>query len=335
MVRGLTAAAALACMATGAAAQSVEQFYRGRQIEFIVGSEGGSSYDGFARLMSRYMPDHIPGHPSFVVRLMPGAGHIKATNYLYSVAPKDGTSVGIISQLIPTASALKNKPGLEADFTRMNWVGSVETANQVCVTRLDAKVQRGEDLFAQTLIVGGAGAGSGVSTIPVYLREVFGMKFELIEGYKNSGDVMLAMDRGEVEGVCQTYQGFEHARPGAILQGKVRLLFNLEREPIPGSGAPTVRAFAKTQQQLEIAAFFSDNNDLGRPVVAPPDVPRERLDALRVAFDAAVRDPNYLADAKKQNLDPSPHTGAEQEALFKRILQTPPEIMRTAAKFLN
>ena len=128
------------------------------------------------------------------------------------------------------------------------------------------------------------------------------------------------MDRGEVEGVCQTYQGFEHARPGAILQGKVRLLFNLEREPIPGSGAPTVRAFAKTQQQLEIAAFFSDNNDLGRPVVAPPDVPRERLDALRVAFDAAVRDPNYLADAKKQNLDPSPHTDARAltgQQLFK------------------
>ncbi len=327
--------AALICAAGAANAQSVESFYRGRQIEFIVGSEGGSSYDGFARLLARYMPEHIPGNPSFVVRLMPGAGHIKATNYLYSVAPRDGTSIGIISQLIPTAAALKNKPGLEADFRRMNWIGSTDTANQVCIARPDARVKKGADLFTQTLIVGGAGAGSGVSTIPIYLREIYGMKFELIEGYKNSGDVMLAMDRGEVEGVCQTYQGFDHSRPGWITQGKANLLFNLEKEPIPGLGAPSIRQFIKTPQQMHVADFFSDNNNLGRPVVGPPDIPAERLDVLRRAFDAAVRDPGYLADAKRQNLDPSPKIGEEQEKLFREILETPEEIIRLAAKFLG
>ena len=266
---------------------------------------------------------------------MPGAGHIKAANYLYSVAPKDGTSVGIISQLIPTATVLKNKPGLEADFTRFRWIGSTDTAYQVCVARPDAKVKTGADLFTQTLIVGGAGAGSGVSTIPIYLREIYGMKFDLIEGYKNSGDVMLAMDRGELEGVCQTYQGVEHARPGWMAQGKLKLLFNLEKEPVPGTGAPTIRQFITSPEQLQIADFFSNNNEMGRPFILPPDAPVDRLEILRRAFDETVHSTAYIEDAKRQNLDTNPKSGEQQEKLFRDILETPPDIIKRAAKFLG
>ena len=314
------------------AQQSVEDFYRGKTIDFIVGSESGSSYDSFARLLSRHMK--IPGNPNFVVKNMPGAGHIKATNYLYSSAAKDGTVLGIISQLVPTATVLKNKPGLEADFTKFRWIGSTDSARQVCVVRAASTITSGADLFNEKLIVGGTGAGSGVTAIPTFLRDLFGMKFEIVMGYKNSGDVMLAMDRGEVDGVCQTYQGVEHSRPGQMASGQIRLLFNLEKEPIPGTNAPTVRQFARSQEQRLLADFFSANNDLGRPLITPPGIPDDRLTALRNAFDTAVRSKDYLEEAEKQHLDTNSRSGLEQEADFRSILATPPEIIKLAEKYM-
>ena len=326
------ACASMTIASSAFAQQSVADFYRGKTIDFIVGTETGSSYDSFARLLAKHMK--IPGDPGFIVRSMPGAGHIKATNWLYSSAPKDGTAIGMISQLIPTATVLKNKPGLEADFTKFRWIGSTDSARQVCVARPDAKVKGGGDLFTEKLIVGGTGAGSGVTAIPTFLRDVFGMKFEIIMGYKNSGDVMLAMERGEVEGVCQTYQGVEHSRPGQMASGKLRLLFNLEKDPIPGTTAPTVREFARTEDQRLLADFFSANNDLGRPIVMPPGVPEDRLKAIRDAFDAAVRSKDYLDEAEKQHLDTNARSGVDQEADFRGILATPPAIIQLATKYM-
>ena len=314
------------------AQQSVADFYRGKTIDFIVGSEAGSSYDSFARLLARHM--QIPGNPNFVIKNMPGAGHIKATNYLYSSAAKDGTALGMISQLVPTATVLKNKPGLEADFTKFRWIGSTDSARQVCVVRAASTIKTGDDLFNDKLIVGGTGAGSGVTAIPTFLRDLFGMKFDIVMGYKNSGDVMLAMDRGEVDGVCQTYQGVEHSRPGQMASGQIRLLFNLEKDPIPGTNAPSVRQFARTEEQRLLADFFSANNDLGRPLIAPPGIPDDRLKAIRDAFDAAVRDKDYLEEAEKQHLDTNSRAGLEQEADFRAILATPPEIIKMAEKYM-
>ncbi len=333
-IRKLLVLATGLCVYAGSALaqQSLGDFYRGKTIDFIVGSESGSTYDSFARLLARHMK--IAGSPTFVVRNMPGAGHIKATNFLYSSAPKDGSAIGIISQLVPTATVLKNKPGLDADFTKFRWIGSTDSARQVCVVRAASKVMSGEDLYVEKLVVGGTGAGSGVTAIPTFLRDVFGMKFEIVMGYKNSGDVMLAMDRGEVDGVCQTYQGVERSRPGQMASGKLRLLFNLEMEPIPDTNAPTVRKFARTNVQRLLADFFSSNNDLGRPVIAPPGIPEDRLTALRNAFDAAVSSFNYLDEAKKQNLDTNVRRGVDQETDFRKILSMPSEIIGLARKYM-
>ena len=314
---GLITISGLLVSTTAMAQQSVENFYRGKTIEFIVGSESGSSYDSFARLLARHMK--LPGSPSFIVKNMPGAGHIKATNYLYATAAKDGTSLGIISQLVPTATVLKNKPGLEADFTKFRWIGSTDSARQVCVVRAASAIQSGADLYTQKL---------------TFLRDLFGMQFDIVMGYKNSGDVMLAMDRGEVDGVCQTYQGVEHSRPGQMASGQIRLLFNLEKDPIPGTQAPSVRQFARTQEQRLLADFFSANNDLGRPLIVPPGIPDDRLKALRDAFDAAVHSKDYLEEADKQHLDTNSRTGLEQEAEFRAILATPPEIIKMAEKYM-
>jgi tripartite-type tricarboxylate transporter receptor subunit TctC len=328
------AASAALASASPVLAQSVADFYRGKQVEVIAGSASGTSYDSWARVIAQFMPRHLPGRPSFIVKDMPGAGHIKATNYLYSVAPKDGTSIGVISQLMPTASVLKNKPGLEADFTKFYFLGSPDRTNQVCIARKDAPVKSAADLFTKELTVGGAGAGSGVSAIPIFLHDALGMKFKLVEGYKSSIEVMLAIERGEVEGMCQTYQGVLHSRPNAFTTGGLRLLFNIEEKPIPGAGAPSVHQFIKDGQARKMIVFYSLNAEIGRPIIAPPGTPRARVEALRKAFDAMSKDPEFLAEATKQHLDPAPFSAAEQEEIFRRILATPKEIIARAAKFM-
>ena len=317
-----------------ARADSVAEFYRGRQIEIIVGSEAGTSYDSWARLLAQNMPKYVPGQPSFIVRDMPGAGHIKATNYLYAVAPRDGTSIGVLSDLMPVASVLKNRPGLEADFTKLRFVGATDRNELVCVARGDAPVQNGADLFTRELTVGGAGAGSGISTMPAFLKETLGMRFKVVEGYKSSVDVMLAIERSEVDGMCQTYQGVLHGRPDAFARGALRLLFNMAVAPIPDAGAPSVHQFIKNDMQRAIVTFYSLNAELGRPTIAPPGLPSERLDALRVAFEQTVRDSQFLADAMKQNLGPNPVSAAEMENIFGRIVATPADVTARAAKFM-
>jgi tripartite-type tricarboxylate transporter receptor subunit TctC len=320
--------------ATSSQAQSVEEFYRGKQIEFVSGGDAGTSYDKWARLISEYLPKYIPGSPTFIVKAMPGAGHIRATNYLYSVAPKDGTTIGMISQLIPTASVLKNKSGLEADFTKFSFMGSPDQTNQVCVVRGDAKVQKGEELFSTELTVGGAGAGSGISAIPTFLRDVLGMKFNIVEGYKSSQEVMLAIERREIDGMCQTYQGVMTSRPKALADGSLKLLFNVEEKPIAGTGAPSIHSLIKDKEQKEIITFYSLNAEIGRPIIIPPGTPRDRVDALRKGYEAMAKDKAFLDVATKQNLDPSPLTGAEMDEKFRRILATPPNIIERAAKFM-
>ena len=319
---------------TTAMPQSIEEFYRGKQIELISGSEPGSAYDSWARIFSQFMPKYIPGRPTFIVKDMPGAGHIKATNYLYSVAPKDGTSIGVLSQLMPTASVLKNKPGLLADFTKFHFLGSPDRTNQVCIVGRNAKVRSGADLFTTELTVGGAGAGGGISAIPTFLRDALGMKFKLIEGYKGASDIMLAIDRGELDGICETYQGAIHNRPNAFIDGSLSLLFNIEEQPIPGTGAPSVHQFIKDPEQEKIITFYSLNAQIGRPIVVPPGTPLDRVEALRKAFVAMCNDPEFLAEATKQNLDPAPFPAAEMEETFRRILSTPQAIIDRAAKFM-
>ncbi len=255
---GVAIGLVIAALASPAGAESLAQFYKGKYIKFIIGSAPGGNYDTWARLLTRHMGKHIPGNPRFVPQNMPGGGHIKAANYLYNIAPKDGSVIGTFSRNMPTRAIL-NHPAVRFDPKKFNWLGSPEISNRVCIAMGTAKVKSGEDLFKHQLLVGGAGAGTAVSTTPNVLRALLGMKFKLIEGYANATDVVLAMERGEVEGICQTYGAFDVGHPGWIKSGKVRVLFNLEPNPIPGSNIPTVFKFIKTEQQKKILAFYSSN----------------------------------------------------------------------------
>ncbi len=328
------AAIAAAGLATPAIAETEAEFYKGKKIRFIIGSAPGGNYDTWARLVGRHMSRYIPGKPKFIAQNMPGGGHIKASNYLYNIAAKDGTVIGTISRNMPTR-ALLNHPAVKFDPVKFRWIGSPEMSNRVCIVMKGAKVQKAEDLFKHQVLMGGAGAGTAVSTTPNVLRLLLGMKMKLIEGYAGATDVALAMERGEVEGICQTYGAFKVGHPGWFESGKAIVLFNLEPNPIPGTNIPSVFKFVKTEDQRKILSFYSSNIEIGRPTVAPPGITERRLKTLRTAFNATMKDKAFIKGAKKQGLDVTPLTGEEQERRVKALAATDPDTVRKTEAMLT
>ncbi len=319
-------AAAFTLGAGAAAADPVADFYKDKKINFVIGTAPGGTYDAWARLMARHWGAHIPGHPGFISKNMPGAGGIMASNYIFNIAPKDGTVIATFSRNIPTRAVL-NHPAVKFDPIKFGWLGSPELTNRVCVALASSKVKTGTDLFEHELLMGGAGAGTAVSTTPNVLRTLLGMKMKLIEGYKSATDVVLAMERGEVQGICQTYTAFKVGHPGWIESGKVNVLFNIEPNPIPNTKIPSVFNFVKTKEQREILSFYSSNVELGRPVTAPPGLPADRLTALRRSFDALMKDPKFVEGAKKQGLEIDPLTGEEVAKRVTALANTPADIV--------
>lgn len=325
----LAAVGAAALVIAGPAeglAQSAEAFYAGKTIEFVIGTSTGGSYDQWARMIGRHMGRHIPGKPAFLPKNMPGAGHIKATNYLFNVAPKDGTSIGMFSRNMPTR-ALLNHPSVKFRTEQFNWIGSPELSNRICVVKKGAPVQKAEDLFTKELIVGGAGAGTAVSTTPAVLRGVLGMKFKVVEGYKGASDVVLAIERNEVHGICQTVTGIKVSHGHWLKDGTLKVLFNLERKPVAEFNAPSIFDFVKTEEQRQIMIFYTSNTELGRPIAAPPGVPADRLAALRAGFDATMKDAEFRKDAERQNLEINPLNAAELGERVSDLGKTPAAIV--------
>jgi tripartite-type tricarboxylate transporter receptor subunit TctC len=324
----------LAAAAAPAEAQPVAEFYKGKQVEFIVAAEAGSIYDTWARLLARHMPKYMPGNPSFVPKNMPGGGHIRAAGYSFNAAPKDGTSIITFSHNIPASYVLKNT-AINFDVGKFQWLGSPDRPARICVARPGAKVQKAADLLDHELVVAGAGAGGGVTQTPRLVSALLGFKIKVVEGYKGAGDAMLAVERGEVDGMCATLEGVENERPGWIAAGKLKPLFNVERRPIPGLGAPSLFDFTTTEEQRQILGFYSSTMEFGFPSAAPPGVPAERVDALRRALDSAVRDPAFLSEAARMKLQVLPDTGEELTRRMEELVATPPAIIEKSSALLG
>jgi tripartite-type tricarboxylate transporter receptor subunit TctC len=328
-LKAASAAVAVGCAygITAAQAQSPEEFYRGKQITYIVSSAAGGDYDLWSRTIARHLGDHIPGKPTFIVQNMPGGGQITATNHLFNVAAKDGSVIGMIGRNLPNQALMKH-PNVKFDPVKFNWIGSPELTNRVCVATDKSGIKSGEDLFTKELLVGGAGAGTAGTMTPMLLSNVLGMKFKLIEGYGSSNAVMLAIERGEVQGICQTYTAIKHGNDDWLKDGRFKILFNMERHPVPGVDAPTIYKFTKTQEQRAIIGLFNSSVELGRPVVAPPGVPKDRVTVLRRAFDATKKDPAFMQDAGRQKLVINSLTGEQLDELIAELMQTPPELTK-------
>jgi tripartite-type tricarboxylate transporter receptor subunit TctC len=333
-MRSLIGALATATLLAGSApshVQSLADEFKGKQFRFVLGAAAGQDYDTWARLIARHLPRHIPGSPSVIVQNMPGAGQMLATNWLYNVAPRDGTVWGMVSRNIPNAG-LQGFAGVRYDPVKFNWIGSPELTNRGCFAMDRAKVQKAEDLFEHELIVGGTGAGSTVTETPNLLRGLLGMKFKVVDGYAKPQDAVLAMERGELDGICQTVQSFRLTRPDWIRTRTVRVLFTLEQEPVAGLDAPTIYRFLKTGEQKQILDFLSSSIELGRPIMLPPGVAPDRVEVMRRAFDATMADPQFGEDAKKMGFEITHRTGEQLEALIKSAAATPPEIIAKAAE---
>lgn len=326
IVASAAMAAAIGCLsARPATAQSPEEFYRGKQVTFIIPVAAGGDYDLWGRMIIRHLARHIPGKPTIVPQNMPGGGQMTAANHLYNVAARDGTVIGMIGRNLPN-QALFKQPNVQFDPIKFNWIGSPELTNRVCGAMTTSGVTSGEDLFEKELLMGGAGANTAVSTTPLLLHNVLGMKFKLIEGYGSTNAVMLAMERGEVGGICQTYMGIKNGNEDWLTSGRFKILFNMERNPIPGVDAPTIYKFTKTQEQRDLIGLFNGSVELGRPLAAPPAVPADRVAALRSAFDATMKDKAFLDEAAQQKLEINTLTGAQLDELIAALMKTPSDI---------
>ena len=314
-----------------ARADSVADFYRGKNISVVVGYTAGGGYDLYARALARHMGKHIPGNPGFVVNNMPGAGSLTAANYLYNVAPKDGTAIGTIGRGL-AMEPLIGKSNIQFDSRRFTWIGSGTNEISVCAVSSTSPVKTWEDVLTTPISVGGEGSGSDPDTFAILMRNLFGAKLNLVTGYPGGAEITLAIERGEVDGRCGwSLSAINATRPDWIPQKKLRFLLqmSLERNPeLPD--VPAVVEKAKDQRQRDILKLVFSRQVMGRPFLAPPGIPEDRKQALRKAFDATMKDADFLADAKKIGLEVDPVSGADIDKLLAELYATPKETLDQA-----
>jgi tripartite-type tricarboxylate transporter receptor subunit TctC len=323
----LLAAIALALALAGSVAEAQVPNLAGRTVTMLIGFGPGGGYDAWGRVLARHIGKHLPGSPTVVPQNMPGGGSLNAANHIYTIAPKDGTMLGIIARDAALAP-LTGASGARFDPLKISWVGTPTTETNVCISTEKAKVKTFDDLLKQELIIGDTGVGTGTYSYPKALNGLLGTRFKLIHGFPSSSDVFLAMERGEVDGICESLDSVIGKRPDWIASKKVNVLFQGGTEPNPTLKAvPFIMDLARTSDEKQAIEFLYAGQGIGRPFVAPPVLPPERLKMLREAFDATMNDPDFRADAKKQMLDVEPEDGPHLEALIRKIYATPKPVV--------
>jgi tripartite-type tricarboxylate transporter receptor subunit TctC len=307
----------------------------GKTVQMIIGFGPGGGYDLWARVVAHHIGKHLPGNPTVVPQNMPGAGSFTAAAHIYGAAPKDGTVMGIIAR-DAALGPLTGQEGARFDATKITWLGTPTTETNVCIAYKTSKVKKAEDLLTTEIIVGDTGPGTGTHAYPKALNSLLNMKFKLIGGYPSSSDVFLAMERGEVDGICESLDSVHGKRPDWIEKKTVTLLFqggaevNQEIKEVPS--ILTLAKDADTKQAIE---FLYAGQGIGRPFVAPPDLAPEVLKMLRDAFDATMKDPEFIAETKQRKLDLDPEDGAHLEALIKKIYATPKPIVDKVGELIK
>src|SRR5258708_27852734 len=328
-----TIAFVLAIPAHPTHAAGVEDFYKGRTVSIIIGYSVGGGYDTYGRLLSRYIGEHIPGRPSAVPQNMPGAGSIKAANYIYGVAPKDGTAIATFGRTIPVAPLLA-AAGAAFDGTKFIWLGSISRDTSLCVTSAKSAVRTWDDFLAEPSTLGGEGAGADPDVFAHLYKNVFGAKSKLVAGYPGTNDTALAMERGEIDGFCGlSWSTLKSRHPEWLSNKSINIIVQagLKKEPeLPN--VPFAVDLARNQEQLSIVKLVLVSQEIARPFAAPPGLPADRSAALLAAFDLTMKDPAFLAEAKTQGLDVDPVSAKDIDALLAEVYATPKNIVDKAAK---
>jgi len=313
-------------------ADDVEQFYKGKSIRVVVGHSAGGGYDLYARLLSKHIRRHIPGQPTIVPQTMTGAGGLRVTNYLYSQAPKDGTVIGTFSRSIPTMPLL-TPPGT-FDARQFTWLGSMSGDTSLCLTGRNSAVKTWQDMLTKPVIMGGQAVGTDSDIYARLYKNVFGAKMRIVSGYPGTTEIRLAMERGEVDGICGLSWGtVKVSNPEWRKNKTVNFLLQAGLRMNPElSDVPFALDLVKEPEKKQILYLHFAPQAMGRPFAAPPDIPADRKAALLTAFDRTMKDPELLAEAKKSGMDIDPMTGGQIHALLEQIYATSPAVVAQAAR---
>jgi tripartite-type tricarboxylate transporter receptor subunit TctC len=320
-----------------AQADPVADFYRGKQVTMVIGYGPGGGYDIYGRIMAKYIGKHIPGNPTVIVQNMPGAGSMRATNYIYEVAPKDGTTIGTFARNMPLIGLLKTNPNIRFDPRKFTWLGSPSTYGDdayILWARKDTRFKTIDDVMKDQepwIVLGATGEGGTGNDISLLLKDVLGLKIKLIPGYSDSGGINLAIERKELDGRFVGISSLSSTKPDWLKpDGLVRPLLQFaRRERHPDyPDVPTARELAaKNPRALALIEIAEMPYILSKPFVAPPGVPADRAQALQKAFMAANADPEYIAEAKRLGIDISPIDGAGVMEILDRLSKAPPELL--------
>ena len=331
------AVSALACLLSAAplaaAPDTVEQFYKGKQISVVVGSSSGGGYDTYARLVARHFGSAMPGNPTMVVQNMSGAGSNRAAGYIYSVAPKDGTAAAAIFPGAVLQPLLSDVP-VSHDPNKLIYLGSANSDVYVCYVRSDAAVQAYKDVLTKELIIGASNPGATTYDLPLLLNSVLGTKFRIVTGYPGSREITLALERGEVQGACGIgWTGIEAMHPDWFAKDTIRVLVQLStkgHDDLNKRGVPRAEELAQSDDDKKVIRLVFSQGIFGRPFVLPPGVPADRVAALRKAFMLALNDKALRAEADKMQLDVDPMSGDELQKLVADLYDTPPHLVERA-----
>jgi len=332
LARAALGVVALLLMTPSARTQPVADFYRGKTIQMLIGYTAGGGYDLNARVLARHMGKHIPGNPNIVAQNMAGAGSLRAANFIYTAAPKDGTAFGTFARTTGINPLLES--GATFDGTKFSWLGSVTDDVSICITWHTTAVKTWDDFLKKPVALGGQGPSSEPDIFARLYKNVFNAPIKLVAGYPGTNEITLAMERGEVDGLCGlSWSTIKTRHTQWLKDKKINLIAQASFKKVPEIGdVPLVIEQTKDPEKLQILKLFLAAQEMARPFAAPPGIPADRKAALVAAFDATMKDPEYLADAKKLEIDVNPVSGKAIEDLLTELYATPKEVLKKAGE---
>jgi tripartite-type tricarboxylate transporter receptor subunit TctC len=335
-MRLMVAFVASQLLVTSSISATAQEFYRGKTINLYIGFSAGGGYDTYGRLLARHIGKHIPGTPNVVPLNMPGGGGMKLSLFLANVAPKDGTAFGLVDRGLLVASFV-NPQGASLDFSQLTWIGSITDENLLCVSWHTSAVNTVDDLLTKPLVAGGISRTDISYTSVSLLNNLFGAKIKFIPGYPGSNDLVLALERGEIQARCAWSQSSLLAtRPNWLSEKKINVLlqYSMKRNPTLAD-VPTALEIARNEEERAVIRFLFAPEAIARPFAAPPGLPFERIGVLRSAFEATMRDKDFVDEARKARLDVNPRTGDEVTSIIKEIYSSPPSVVAKAKELLK
>jgi tripartite-type tricarboxylate transporter receptor subunit TctC len=322
---GLAAIAGAAMLAAPAAADEVAEFYKGKQIVAVSGGGAGGGFALAARILGMYMPAHIPGNPEWVVQAMPGAGGARSIRYIVNAAPQDGTVIGVV--LPPSVLSPLLRPDVGYDSAALRWVGSITPMPAVLSVWHTAPAKTLEEAKQHEIVIATSSRLSTNYFVSEFLNQVIGTRFKVISGYQGGDAQNIAMESGEVHGRASFYNSYKSTKPDWLREKKIVHLLTMGPELDEVTGVPTLMDVVKTEEHRQMVAFMQTGESVGHGFFVSPNVPRARLEALRQAFDATMKDPGFLAESAKRNQIVDPVRGEKLDELVQAAMKTPKEVV--------